>query len=117
MSLATRTITRGLDSIVAIVALEGAVPLVIGEGHTAVRAFKRQAAVRAEDKMGKSPSVKKEKALPLFLEIFLEARLQLGRKNAFLPFHVHNFHFWKGLSLDPLRETQEAKLSFFGIME
>jgi hypothetical protein len=49
-----------LDSIITIMALERTVPEMIGERHAAVRTLKSEAAIRAEDKIGKPPAIEKE---------------------------------------------------------
>ncbi len=46
----------------------------MGEGHAAIRAFECKPAFGAEDKIGKPPSIQKEEALLLILEVPLKSR-------------------------------------------
>ncbi len=50
-------------------ALERTIPEMVGEGDAAVRALECEPTVRAEDEIGKSPSVEKEETLFLVLNI------------------------------------------------
>ncbi len=59
-------------SVIAVVALEGEILVMVREGHAAVWAFKGEAAIRAEDEIGKSPPIEKEEALLLLFNILLE---------------------------------------------
>jgi hypothetical protein len=55
------------------VALQGAIPKMIGERDTAIGAFKSVAAFRAEDEIGKSPSIEEEQTLFLIRDILLKS--------------------------------------------
>jgi len=60
VALTLRTVSWSLDSIITIMASEGTVPEMVGERHTAVRAFEGETAIRAEDKIGKPSAIEKE---------------------------------------------------------
>ncbi len=68
-------VSRRLDLVVAVMALEGAVLQVMGEGHAAVGAFKGEAAIRAENEMGESPPVEERGGSVSFLPHSFEGRL------------------------------------------
>jgi hypothetical protein len=117
MALTFRTISRGLDSIITIMTLQGMIPEMIGEGYAAVRTLEGEAAIWAEDEIGKPSSIEKEQALLLIFDIFSECHLYLFRKDTPFPLHINHLHPRKGLSFDPLREIEEMKLSFLSIVE
>ena len=54
---------RGAAAIIAVVALQIPSGMVVGQGNIAVRAAKREAAVTAEEKRGKSPAIEKKNRL------------------------------------------------------
>ena len=55
-------------------ALERTIPEMVGERYTTVGTFKGEATIRAEDKMGESPSIEEEQALFLIFDILLKCR-------------------------------------------
>jgi hypothetical protein len=77
MSLALGAVPRGADSIITIMTLQGTIPEMIGEGHTAVRTFEGEATIRTEYKIGKSSSIEKKEALLFVFDIFLKGHLYL----------------------------------------
>jgi hypothetical protein len=72
MSPASRTVSWCRDSIVTIVALERAIPKMVGQGDTAVGTFEGKAAIRTENKIGKPSSIEEEEALLPLSEILLK---------------------------------------------
>jgi len=117
MVLTSRTVSRGLNSIIAIMALHGMVSEMKGEGYAAVRTLEGEAAIRAEDEIGKPSSIEKEQTLLLIFYIFPERRLDLLREDTLLPLHINHLHSGKGPPFDPLREIEEMKLLFLRIVE
>jgi hypothetical protein len=55
-------------------ALERTIPEMIGERHAAVRTLESEAAIRAEDKIGKPSAIEKKEALLFIFDIFLKCR-------------------------------------------
>jgi len=117
MVLTSRTISRGLDSIIAIMTLHGMISEMIGEGYAAVRTLEGEAAIWAEDEIGKPSSIEKEQALLLIFYVFSECRFDFLREDTLLPLHINHLHSGKGSPFDPLREIEEMKLFFLRIVE
>jgi hypothetical protein len=117
MPLTLWTVSWCPDSIITIMTLERAISEVIGECDTTVRTLIGEATIRAEDKIGKPPSIKEEQALFLIFDILLKCRSYLFREKALFILHINHLHPRKGLPFDPLREPQEMELSSLGIME
>ena len=60
------------------------IPEMIGEGYAAVRTLEGEAAIWAEDEIGKPSSIEKEQALLLIFDIFSECHLYLFREDTCL---------------------------------
>jgi len=72
MALTLRAVSGCLDSIVTIMALERSIPEMIGKSDVAIRTLEGVAAIRAEDKIGKSSAIEKEQTLFFIFDIFLK---------------------------------------------
>jgi hypothetical protein len=70
-----RTISRGVDLIITVVTLKRIIPKMIRERHAAIGALKGKPTFRAEDEMGKPPSIEKEETLFFISPIFLKGLL------------------------------------------
>ena len=111
------TISRRRNSVFAIVTLERAGSEMVSEGHTAVGALKSEAAIRAEDEVGKPPSIEKEKALFFVLDVPLKRLPEPLGKQPLSLLDIHHLYLWKKSPLHSLRETQQGESPFFRVVE
>jgi hypothetical protein len=98
-------------------ALQGTIPEMISKRDTTIGTFKGKTTIRAEDKIGESPSVEEEQALFFISDVFLKGRSYPFRQKDLFISHIHHFHVGKRFSFDPFRECQETNFPYFGITE
>jgi hypothetical protein len=89
----------------------------VSEGHTAVWALKSEATIRAEDEVGKPPSIEKEKTLFLIPEGPLKRLPDPLRKQPFSFLDVNHLHLRERFPFNSLWETQQGESPFFRVVE
>ena len=83
-------------------ALERTISEMVSECYSTVGTLEGEAAVWAEDKMGKAPSIEEEQALFLSFDIFLKTCSYLFREKTLFVSHIHDLHQGERFPFDPL---------------
>jgi hypothetical protein len=74
----------------------------VSEGHAAVWTLKGEATIWAEDEVGKSPSIEKEKTLFLILDVPLKRLPDPLRKETLSFLDVNDLYLWERFPFDSL---------------